>query len=363
MSFDVPYPPNYGGVIDVFYKLKKLSELGIAIHLHCFEYGRGKQKELLKYCKTVHYYQRNTSFQKLVSLRPYIVKTRNSNQLLSNLLKDEHPILFEGLHTTAPLLHHDFGSRTILVRPHNIEHNYYRGLSKSETGKRKKLFFKTEAQKLKKYEAILHKAGHILSISPFEHDYFKNKYGNKTIYTPVFYNEQKKPLLEPDKKFALWHGDLKVVDNQKAALFVIEVFSDIPQYDLVIASNTKNATILKEIAKHKNIRFDNLAKEGDLDKLFQSAHLHPLVTYQKTGIKLKLLNTLTNGKYVVANTLMTEDTGLEELCLRANTVNQFHKTISKLMELDFTEEQRTEREKVLSNFNGTVSAQTIIDLL
>ena len=24
VSFDVPYPPNYGGVIDVFYKIKTL---------------------------------------------------------------------------------------------------------------------------------------------------------------------------------------------------------------------------------------------------------------------------------------------------------------------------------------------------
>ncbi len=25
ISFDIPYPPNYGGVIDVFYKLKALA--------------------------------------------------------------------------------------------------------------------------------------------------------------------------------------------------------------------------------------------------------------------------------------------------------------------------------------------------
>lgn len=350
-------------MIDVFYKLKKLSELGVAINLHCFEYGRGRQKELLKYCSKVHYYKRNTSFKKLVSITPYIVKTRNSNELLSNLLKDEHPILFEGLHTTAPLLNHDFGARTVLIRPHNIEHNYYKGLSKSETGKRKKLFFKTEAQKLKKYEAILQKATHILSISPYEHAYFKANYGNKTIYTPVFFNEEKKPFVETDKKFALWHGDLKVVDNQKAALFVIEVFSKLTNCSLVVASNTKNDKVLKEVSKYKNIRFDNLSKEGDLDILFQTAHIHPLVTYQKTGIKLKLLNTITNGKFVIANTLMTEDTGLEELCERANTLNQFRKSIPKLMDLEFTEATRVQRNKLLANFSGSTSAKGIIDLL
>ena len=28
VSFDIPYPPNYGGIIDVFYKIKTLFELG-----------------------------------------------------------------------------------------------------------------------------------------------------------------------------------------------------------------------------------------------------------------------------------------------------------------------------------------------
>ncbi|MCX6283192.1 MAG: mannosyltransferase, partial [Bacteroidetes bacterium] len=37
VSFDIPYPPDYGGVIDVYYKIKTLSEAGVKIHLHCFE--------------------------------------------------------------------------------------------------------------------------------------------------------------------------------------------------------------------------------------------------------------------------------------------------------------------------------------
>ena len=36
----MPYPPNYGGVIDVFYKIKSLHAIGIKIILHCFKYGK-----------------------------------------------------------------------------------------------------------------------------------------------------------------------------------------------------------------------------------------------------------------------------------------------------------------------------------
>ena len=60
IAFDVPYPANYGGVIDVFYRVKALSEAGVKVHLHCFEYGRGEQ-EILKRCHEVKYYKRDTS--------------------------------------------------------------------------------------------------------------------------------------------------------------------------------------------------------------------------------------------------------------------------------------------------------------
>jgi hypothetical protein len=54
ISFDNPFPPNYGGVIDVYYKLKALFEAGVEINLHVFEYGRERSTELSKICKTVN---------------------------------------------------------------------------------------------------------------------------------------------------------------------------------------------------------------------------------------------------------------------------------------------------------------------
>src|ERR1035438_1105799 len=98
VSFDVPYPPSYGGVIDVYFKLKALSEAGVKIHLHCFEYGRAIADELGRICESVNYYKRKNGIQYLFSPLPYIAVTRSNTGLIENLLKDRHPILFEGLH-------------------------------------------------------------------------------------------------------------------------------------------------------------------------------------------------------------------------------------------------------------------------
>ena len=100
ISFDIPYPPNYGGVIDVFYKIKTLSGLGVKIHLHCIEYpGRERSKELDKHCVEVHYYKRKTGVFSAISFKPYIVSSRRSDEMITRLLQDDYPILFEGLHS------------------------------------------------------------------------------------------------------------------------------------------------------------------------------------------------------------------------------------------------------------------------
>lgn len=40
VSFHIPIPQNYGGVIDIYYKVKALHDIGVKVILHCFEYGR-----------------------------------------------------------------------------------------------------------------------------------------------------------------------------------------------------------------------------------------------------------------------------------------------------------------------------------
>ena len=59
--------------------------------------------------------------------------------------------------------------------------------------------------------------------------------------------------------------------------------------------------------------FQSLSNQKDLDRLFENAHINVLPTFQNTGIKLKLLNTLYQGKFVIANDDMIDHTGLESL--------------------------------------------------
>src|SRR5882757_4566474 len=152
IALDTPWPVNYGGVIDLFYKLKALHKLEIKIHLHCFSKDNIPQPELNKYCETVQYYQRKKNSQSFSFRIPLMVNSRQNKTLLNNLLKDDHPILLEGIHCTYYFNNGELNNRKVLLRLHNAEFEYYRHFAKHETNLFKKLYFLHESYLLKKYE-------------------------------------------------------------------------------------------------------------------------------------------------------------------------------------------------------------------
>ena len=250
----------------------------------------------------------------------------------------------------------------MLIRAHNIEHLYYDGLSKSETNISKKIFFKTEAKKLKDYEKILYKADHILTISPSEHNYFSKQYFDKAVYIPAFHQNIKVRELTKKGNFALYHGDLRTADNVKSVYFLIEIFKQL-EYPLIIASSFKNDAILSETTKYENIKYVNIKDQNHVIELFDSAHINVLPTFQKTGIKLKLINTLYNGRFCVATTEMVEDTGLESFCEVGKNKVEFAKKITELIDKNFDNKLVKQRELALESFDTKINAQKIINLI
>lgn len=111
VSLDVPSPPSYGGVIDIYYRLKTLTELGAKIHLHCFQYGRKPITNPSPLCEQIYYYPRRTGLCSALTRKPYITYSRRSSELLQNLLAIDAPILFEGIHCCQYLNHHKGSKR------------------------------------------------------------------------------------------------------------------------------------------------------------------------------------------------------------------------------------------------------------
>lgn len=363
ISFNIPYPPNYGGVIDVYYKIKALSEQGVKIHLHCFEYGRKESKELEKLCYKVSYYRRDHSLLDFSSFTPYIVKTRKAPELLRNLLEDEYPVLFEGLHTCYYLSSPELEKRLTLVRMHNIEAYYYRGLGSSEANMLRKFYFYTESVKLKFYEKILKKADHILPISLNDFYYLNKNYPGVT-YLPAFHpNEQ--VLCKPGKgRFVLYHGNLSVNENNQVAVFLISKVFNKSDNLLIIAGTNPSDMLSKLIKGSPNIQLRPNVSQNEMQELIEDAHIHLLPTFQHTGIKLKLLNALYSGRFVVVNSKMVENTGLDELCIIREKADEIRSTVTELFQRNFDNEEIDKRKRILEqSFSNKANALKLIQLL
>ncbi len=363
ISFDVPFPANYGGVIDVYYKIMALHRKGIQIHLHCFQYGRAVSPELESLCEKVYYYQRQTGLQQHFSLLPYTVKSRISESLRENLLKDSAAILFEVLHTCFLIKDPAFANRKKIYRHSNIEHDYYAGLSRSEKNPLKKIYLLLEAFKLKLFERTIRFADLILAVNQRDTLYFQKKYpAVRSVYLPSFHAAGIVTVEAGTGAYALFHGNLAVSENYEACMWLLKhVF---PQVDtpVIIAGLNPPSFLRDEIAAHKHISLIESPSQEEMNRLIAGAQVHVLYTPQATGLKLKLLNVLFGGRFVVCNPQMIAGARVNANAglIIADEANDYRKAILQYMKKPFTSALIQERSEMVKHFDNDSNADELI---
>jgi glycosyltransferase involved in cell wall biosynthesis len=363
ISFDVPFPPDYGGVIDVYFKIKALAEAGVKVHLHCFEYGRVPRPELALLCENVYYYQRQMSKRHLMSALPYIVITRRSELLMKRLLEDNYPILFEGLHSCFHLNDARLSGRKKLVRTHNIEHTYYYNLAQIEKRLFRRMYYRQEAAKLKQFEKNLAIADGILAISLADEKELRTRYSNVT-HVSAFHSNEEVGIRPGQGKFVLYHGNLEVGENNEAALYLVEKVMAGSKIPLIIAGKKPSRALRAAVALYPSVQLkDNIPTE-EIHELIQDAQVNVLPTFQATGIKLKLLAALYMGRHCVVNTPMVQCTGLEKLCSVCDTPAQMRAEIERLYTIPFEGKELENRKNILTgDFSNKENIKKLIRLI
>ena len=367
IAFDIPYPANYGGVIDVYYRLLSLYQSNIRITLHCFQYREKKTSpELESFCDKVYYYKRKTGILSNLSLLPYIVNSRKDKKLIENLLKDHDPILFEGKHCCFYLNDNRLKNRLKIVRLCNVEYDYYTGLVKAEKSFWKKAFFYIESLRLKKFQKKLKKADVILPISEKDTLYFKRLYPEKRVeHLSAFHPYNDFDIKTGRGEYVLYHGKLSVPENENAVNFLIkEVFSKEKDLPLIIAGSEPTKFLKDLCGKHENITLIENPSDEAMKKLIQDAALHLLYTFQPTGIKLKLISVLFNGRFCVVNDKMLEGIGFESTCVVANTPQEINIACRELINKPFMEKDRLQRiEEMKDKFSNQENLKKLLHFL
>jgi glycosyltransferase involved in cell wall biosynthesis len=368
VALDVPWPADYGGRIEIFYKIKTLHKLGVKIHLHCFTpINMGShlpQDELKKYCLTITYYQRKKNSSSFSLHLPLIVKSRKNDRLINNLKKDDYPVLLEGIHCTYYLYNNELKNRKIIVRLHNAEFEYYKHLAKHENNFFKKIYFLHESKLLKKYEAAIAKKAVTLALSERDADLYQHLLGATQIgYMPAFTPYTLAMGKQGKGNYCLYHGNLTINENEEAATWLLQHVFNTLQIPFVIAGKKPSQKLIDLAHQHQHTCLVQNPTDKEMQDLISKAQVHILPSFNNTGIKLKLLNALFNGRHVVVNKQGVEGSGLEEACHIATNAASFKNMIEKLYHQSFTDDDIQLRQGLLQRkYNNNLSIKKVTDI-
>lgn len=362
VCFDVPYPADYGGVFDLYYKIQVLHKAGIQIHLHCFEYGRGPQAELEKYCTEVHYYSKEGYFKSVTATLPYIVISRSNPQLLENLKKDNYPILMEGIHCTYFLHTGDLPGNRCFVRLPGVEYLYYQRLAETTTLLPRKWYYKRESKLLREYEASLANKATFWTISQKDLEVFQHELGYKSVDNLPLYLPDYTPEWNGEKGcFCLYHGNLEAEENEYAATWLLEnVFNNI-EIPFVIAGRNPSKKLEKLAHAKMHTCIVSNPGEREMNELIKKAQVNILPSFSETGVKLKLLNALYQGRHCLVNSSSVEGSGLEHCCTIADSCSTMRQAVQQMYDKPYTYYTHELRmEKMKSLYNNERNAQQMI---
>ncbi len=364
VSFNVPYPANYGGVIDVFHKLRWLHKLGVKVHLHCFRYGRPPAPELNQYCESVHYYARDIGLFAQASLLPYIVYSRRHPALLHRLTLDNHPILLEGLHSCYYLPNENLSDRKKYFRESNIEHEYYQSLIKNESDIFHRLYLWLESKRLKNFEPVIKHATQILTVTEADKKYFNNLYNTPAEVLHSFHSHDTVDCKPGTGNYILYHGNLSVRENKTAAKFIVKELAKLTNRKIIIAGMNPDNELKSMVKSQSNVQLVANPSATAMDDLLSNAHINLLYTEQSTGLKLKLINALYKGRFCLVNDTMLHGIQLDRLCSIANSVQEFAVKIESLFNLTFGDADISKRREVLEQeFGNRKNAEKLVQLI
>ena len=365
ITHDIPYPVAHGGLVDLYHSIIALHACGIKIHLHCFmKSSLEHQPELNKYCVSVNYYLRKTGIAGFSWSLPYIVSSRSNSKLTKVLSQDDYPILLGGVHCSFLLDEKSLKGRKFILRLYNVEHKYYRQLGKFERDTFKKIYFYAESKRLEKYERELAAQVTIAALSEDDARFYENKLHAEAYFLPVFVPYKKVQHHRQSGMYCLYHANLAVSENVEVVRWLVNnVFDRLP-IPFVVAGRNPSVHLTRLIESKADMCLVANPTESEMQDIIVKAQVNILPSFNNTGVKLKLLNALFNGKHCLVNKAGVQGSGLTDLCTIAESSADFRQQIKRLFDTEITSEQIAKREEVLGSlYSNERNARLLMSLI
>ncbi len=335
------YPPNNGGRVDIWSRIKVLYELGYKIDIICtvkHEPNDVDIEPVKKIVENIVFVKRKNNILNLVSKLPLQAVSRKS-LVFYKLKKHYDIVLLEGLYVSQILYNKNLNYKHVIMRMHNNEVKYFKELGMSTNNILKKIYYYTESAKFKIYEKkILPIVKNIMFISYDEQKYYNSVYNLNDIFLPAVteLNFKKQKLTG---RTVLILGSLFMSNNREGIIWYLrnihpKLMKIIDNYRLIIAGNSRNDGIKwldKYVRNYTNIVIKKSPTKLDDIYAQSAAFVNPML--HGAGVKLKTINAVVNGLPVITTGVGNEGTGLKagECVEVSNDIHGMVKDITKIL--------------------------------
>lgn len=331
-----PYPLHDGGRVDVYNRLRALESLGASVTLVPFynpAFGIPDTKPLEPLCKEIFpipYLRRKLS--KILSHRPYSIGSRENwkeiDPIISELQGQPFDLVITESHhvlTVAERFRAMLKIPRLVLRVHNNEPKFMLSLAKtSPMMSLARPFFAIEALKYWMAEGGLLKKmrgeDQLWHISFDEMERYKKRYpqrDHRFVPAALAVNEQSS-IAPRSGRLVLFVGALFSPNNIHGLKWYLEhvhtrVLEAFPDYELVIAGNTKGADVkgLFELFS----RFERVVLADtpeDLAPFYERAAVFINPMRHGAGVKLKTVEAAMRGVPIVTTSCGNEGTGFRD---------------------------------------------------
>ena len=328
---EIPYPPIHGGRVDVWRRLKVLSELGVELQLICWTKTAPKPEDVAvikQYIQDLYpiVYKRSmlASLRRFIDLLSYslevssrILRGKDWDNLLAAVKKFQpNVVMADHVHAgivTLPL------SKSLkvpmIVRSHDIEHLHYRYLMKTAKGYRKIARFLSQNH-LESYEKnIFRQSLAFYDISSDDLAYWKRQGFTNGYLLPPLIEFQDQDISDA-QEFAssdktvkatydvVFLGNL-VAENNVAgvAWFLKEVLpllkQKLPNIKVLIAGSNPTLEVINLCSGLKGT-VDLKVNPPDAFQIYQSGKVLINPVWIGSGVSIKSIDMLAAGKPIVS---------------------------------------------------------------
>jgi len=367
VSFDWPWPANYGGVVDVYYRIESLLELGVRVDLLVISQHEqpGPVPEKWSNMRFQLFTFQRRGWSSALSPKPYIVSSRAVPSLLPKLASGPPVILFEGIHTTAFLGHPRLGQHEQWVRVHNREASYYQELGETTDSTFGKLYYQEESRRLRKYEPrVLAEADLLLPASQRDEAFCESLAPNRVLVHRSSTSLKEVSIKTGKGDFVLFHAGLHVDDNAISAVELAKRMAARPDIKFVIAGKDPSDQLRLALSEIKNVELIANPSMDTMHGLIAGAQIVLLHANHQAGFKVKLLESLARGRWVLTNSKMVHGApGLRAGTSVVDDTAAWIEEVDKLWSLPFLDKDVESRKTLLNGYLRGDLAATFVNKL